>query len=94
MHADLSQLEGYTERFFLPFYGKMGWHHTIRETKDGREVTFKIEVSGPSALILAPIMRNIKMTCRQRLISSSLLLRKHETAVVTPTAWLRSLATG
>ena len=52
-------LEGYTDRFFLPFYGKMDWHHTIRETRGGREVTFKIEVSGPSALILAPIMRKI-----------------------------------
>ena len=52
-------LEGYTDRFFLPFYGKMDWHHTIEETEGGRQVTFKIEVSGPSALILAPIMRNI-----------------------------------
>jgi len=52
-------LEGYTDRFFLPFYGKMDWHHTIRETGDGREVAFRIEVSGPAALILAPIMRNI-----------------------------------
>ena len=52
-------LEGYTDRFFLPLYGKMDWHHTIRETEGGREVTFKIEVSGPSALILAPIMRDI-----------------------------------
>ena len=53
------QLEGYTDRFFLPFYGKMDWHHTIRETGGGREVAFRIEVSGPAALILAPIMRNI-----------------------------------
>ena len=52
-------LEGYTDRFFLPLYGKMDWHHTIRETEGGREVTFETEVSGPSALILAPIMRNI-----------------------------------
>jgi hypothetical protein len=52
-------LQGYTDRFFLPFYGKMDWHHTIKETGGGREVTFNIEVSGPSALILAPIMRNI-----------------------------------
>ena len=52
-------LEGYTDRFFLPLYGKMDWHHTMRETKGGREVTFRIEVSGPSALILAPIMKNI-----------------------------------
>ena len=52
-------LEGYTDRFFLPFYGKMDWHHTIRETAGGREVAFRMEVSGPAALILAPIMRNI-----------------------------------
>jgi hypothetical protein len=25
-------LEGYTDRFFLPFYSKMDLHHTIRET--------------------------------------------------------------
>jgi len=52
-------LEGYTDRFFLPFYSKMDWHHTIRETAGGREVAFRMEVSGPAALILAPIMRNI-----------------------------------
>ena len=52
-------LEGYTDRFFLPFHGKMDWHHTIKETGGGREVAFRIEVSGPAALILAPIMRNI-----------------------------------
>ena len=52
-------LEGYTDRFFLPFYGKMDWHHTIRKTAGRREVAFRIEVSGPAALILAPIMRNI-----------------------------------
>ena len=52
-------LEGYTDRFFLPFYGKMDWHHTIEETGGGREIAFRIEVSGPAALILAPIMRNI-----------------------------------
>ncbi len=52
-------MEGYADRFFLPFYGKMDWHHTIKETNGGREVTFRIEVSGPSALILAPIMRII-----------------------------------
>jgi hypothetical protein len=52
-------LQGYTDRFFLPFYAKMHWHHTIKETGGGREVTFRIEVSGPSALILAPIMRSI-----------------------------------
>jgi hypothetical protein len=46
-------------RFFLPLSGKMDWHHTIREAGGGREVTFEIEVSGPTALILAPIMRNI-----------------------------------
>jgi hypothetical protein len=52
-------LQGYTDRYFLPFYGKMDWHHTIKETGGIRKVTFNIEVSGPSALILALIMRNI-----------------------------------
>lgn len=52
-------LKGYTDRFFLPLYGKMDWHHTIRETKEGREVAFKVDVSGPSALILAPVMKKI-----------------------------------
>ena len=52
-------LEGYSDRFFLPFYGRMDWHHTIKESGGGREVAFRIEVSGPAALILAPIMRNI-----------------------------------
>lgn len=52
-------LEGYTDRFFLPLYGEMDWHHTIRETKDGLEVTFEIEVSGPTALILAPVLKKI-----------------------------------
>ncbi len=52
-------LEGYTDRFFLPAYGKMDWQHTIEETEDGLEVAFKIEVSGPTALILAPIMKHI-----------------------------------
>ena len=52
-------MKGYTDQFILPFYGKMNWHHTIEETERGRQVTFKIEVSCPSALILAPIIRNI-----------------------------------
>lgn len=52
-------LEGYTDRFFLPLYGKMDWHHTMKETNDGLEVSFEIEVSGPTALILAPIMKHI-----------------------------------
>jgi len=52
-------MEGYTDRFFLPLGGKMDWHHTISETEGGLEVMFAIEVSGPTALILAPIMKNI-----------------------------------
>ena len=52
-------LEGYTDRFFLPLSGKMDWHHTMRDIEGGLEVTFEIEVSGPTALILAPIMKHI-----------------------------------
>jgi len=40
-------LEGYTDRFFLPFYAKMDWHHTINETGGGLEVAVRLEVSGP-----------------------------------------------
>lgn len=52
-------MEGYTDRFFLPLGGKMDWRHSIRETEGGREVSFKVEVSGPTALILAPVMKGI-----------------------------------
>jgi len=57
--TDCKPLEGYTDRFFLPLYGKMDWHHTMRDTKDGLQVTFRIEVTGPSALILAPVLKQI-----------------------------------
>ncbi len=52
-------MEGYTDRFLLPLGGKMDWRHTISETEGGLQVTFEIEVSGPPALILAPIMKNV-----------------------------------
>ena len=52
-------VEGYTDRFFLPLGGEMDWRHTIRETKGGLEVAFAVEVSGPTALILAPVMKGI-----------------------------------
>ena len=57
--TDYEPLEGYTDRFLLPLYGKMDWHHRLRETEHGLEVTFEVEVSGPTAFVLAPIMRNI-----------------------------------
>ncbi len=59
MITDCKPLEGYTDRSFLPLYGKMDWHHTMRDTKDGLQVTFRIEVTGPSALILAPVLKQI-----------------------------------
>jgi len=31
----------------------------MRDTKDGLQVTFRIEVTGPSALILAPVLKQI-----------------------------------
>ena len=52
-------MEGYTDRFILPLGGKMDWHHSMRETGGGLEVTFEVEVSGPTALILAPVMKKI-----------------------------------
>jgi len=57
--TDCAPLERYTDQFLLPLYGKMDWHHKLRETEHGLEVTFEVEVSGPTALVLAPIMRNI-----------------------------------
>jgi len=53
-------MEGYTDRFFLPLGGRMDWRHTITEAEGGqREVSFDVEVSGPTALILAPVMKTI-----------------------------------
>ena len=50
----------YTDRFFLPMGTSMDWHHSIDELGDNRrQVTFRVEVSGPTALILAPIAKSI-----------------------------------
>ncbi len=50
----------YTDRFFLPLGTSMDWHHTITELGDGRrEVTFRVEVTGPIALTVALIAGNI-----------------------------------
>jgi hypothetical protein len=51
--------EVYTDRFFLPMGGKMDWVHTLRQAGDELEVGFDVSVSGPTAFILAPIMRKI-----------------------------------
>lgn len=48
-----------TQRFFLPFWNKMDWRHTLVQTPAGVEVTYIVEVSGPSSFILAPIMKSI-----------------------------------
>jgi Polyketide cyclase / dehydrase and lipid transport len=50
----------YTDRFFLPMGTHMDWHHSIDELGGNRrQVTFRVEVSGPTALILAPIAKKI-----------------------------------
>ncbi|MFB6468880.1 hypothetical protein ACE38V_19175 [Cytobacillus sp. Hz8] len=50
----------YTDRFFLPMGGKMDWHHSIKEMSNGEnEVTFRIEVSGPTSFLLLSIMKLI-----------------------------------
>jgi hypothetical protein len=39
---------------------RMDWHHSIDELEhDRRQVTFRVEVTGPTALILAPIAKHI-----------------------------------
>lgn len=50
----------YTDRFFLLLGGKMDWHHSIKEMSNGEnEVTFRIELSGPTSFLLLPIMKPI-----------------------------------
>jgi hypothetical protein len=49
----------YTDRFFLPMGGKMDWRHAISEADNEREVTFEVSVSGPTSMLLRPIMKRI-----------------------------------
>jgi hypothetical protein len=50
----------YTDRFELPLGGSMTWYHSIAERGGGvRAVTFEVEVTGPTSVVLAPILRNI-----------------------------------
>ena len=49
----------YADRFELPLGGSMTWYHSIAERGGLREVTFEVKVSGPTSVVLAPIMRNI-----------------------------------
>jgi hypothetical protein len=50
----------YIDRFFLPRGAKMDWFHSVEDVGDNqRRVTFRIEVSGPTSLVLAPIMKHI-----------------------------------
>ena len=55
----IEPLTANSERYFLPFFTHMDWHHIINETPDGLEITFTVEVSGPTALVLAPILSNL-----------------------------------
>lgn len=47
----------YTDRFLLPFAGKMDWKHTITDNGDSRSISFDIDVHGPTKFLLGPIMR-------------------------------------
>jgi hypothetical protein len=58
--VEYEPMRAYTDRFFLPMGTHMDWHHTITELPDGqREVTFHVEVTGPTALVVGPIAGNI-----------------------------------
>jgi hypothetical protein len=49
-----------TDRFFLPMDTTMDWHHSIDERGQGeRRVTFRVVVTGPASLVLAPVLRHI-----------------------------------
>jgi hypothetical protein len=50
----------YTDRFFLPVGAHMDWSHTVEDVGDNqRQVAFRIEVSGPTSLLLTPILKHI-----------------------------------
>ena len=49
----------YTDRFFLPAGGRMDWHHTIDDQGAQRTVTFRVTVTGPSSLVLRPILASV-----------------------------------
>jgi Polyketide cyclase / dehydrase and lipid transport len=50
----------YTDRFYLPLGTKMDWRHSVEELgTNQRQVTFRIEVSGPTSFMLAPILKLI-----------------------------------
>jgi hypothetical protein len=51
--------QAYTDRFFLPLGAKMDWAHTISEADGERAVTFDVSVTGPTALLLAPVLSRI-----------------------------------
>ena len=57
---EYSPNERYTDRFFIPLGGRMDWHHYIEEAGNGeRDVTFRVEVGGPTLFIVGPIMKSI-----------------------------------
>jgi|GEM_PF-1072077 len=57
MVTELQPYQSTTERFFLPFFNRMDWQRSIQDAGDGRrEVTFRVEVKGPGALFLKPIL--------------------------------------
>jgi hypothetical protein len=57
--VEFKENEIYTDRFFLPLGSTMDWRHTLRKVPEGVEVKWLVEVHGPTALLLLPIMKNI-----------------------------------
>ena len=50
----------YVDRFFLPLGAEMDWFHSVEDVGDNqRRVTFRIEVRGPTSLVLTPILKHI-----------------------------------
>jgi hypothetical protein len=49
----------FTERVTLPLGGKMDWHHRIDDVNGAREVRFDVTVRGPTAFLLALVLRRV-----------------------------------
>lgn len=49
----------YTDEFYLPARARMVWRHLLNETRDGVQVTFRVEVAGPTAFLLQPVMKRL-----------------------------------
>jgi uncharacterized protein YndB with AHSA1/START domain len=57
--VECTPLRSYTDRFHLPAGAAMDWRHTIVDLGPTRAVTFEVTITGPTALILKPILTNV-----------------------------------